>query len=231
MQLLSRSGIRKPQLILIDLDGTLVDSVPDLALCVDQMMTQLGLPLRGEAAVREWIGNGVPVLVRRALVGAVDGEADPELYDRALSLYYELYEQNVCVNSRPYAGIVEGLQMLQDDYRLGCVTNKAARFTEPLLEKLELADYFEIVVSGDTLDKKKPDPAPLLYAAEQLGINPAQSLMVGDSMHDVDAARAAGFQVVCVTYGYNHGNDIRDSHPDAIIDSLEQLPSLFGPRA
>lgn len=229
--MLSRGELRMPQLILIDLDGTLVDSVPDLALCVDQMMSQLGLPLRGEAAVREWIGNGVPVLVRRALVGAVDGEADAELYDRALPLYLELYEQNVCVNSRPYPGVVAGLQALQPDFRLGCVTNKAARFTEPLLEKLGLADYFEIIVSGDTVAKKKPDPAPLIYAAEQLGINPAQSLMVGDSMHDVDAARAAGFQVVCVTYGYNHGYDIRASHPDAVIDSLEQLPALFGQRA
>lgn len=221
-------SLSKPTLALIDLDGTLVDSVPDLALCVDQMMEQLGRPPRGEQAVRAWIGNGVPVLVRRALVGAVDGEADVDEYDRALAIYLELYEKNVCVDSRPYPGVVDGLEQLQSlGCRLGCVTNKAARFTEPLLDKLELSRFFEIIVSGDTLTKKKPDPAPLLYAAEKLGVEPSQSLMVGDSMHDVDAGRAAGFQVACVNYGYNHGHDIADSKPDAVIGSLTELPSLF----
>jgi len=222
--------LRRPALVLIDLDGTLVDSVPDLALCVDQMMVHLGRPPRGEAAVRTWIGNGVPVLVRRALVGAVDGDADPDEYEQALSIYLDLYEKNVCVNSRPYPGVTEGLQRLQQlDCRLGYVTNKAARFTEPLLEQLGLSRFFEIIVSGDTLDRKKPDPAPLLYAAKQLGVEPQESLIVGDSIHDVHAGRAAGFQVVCVSYGYNHGRDIRDSQPDAVIDSLTELPELFEP--
>jgi len=223
-----QTSLTKPSLALIDLDGTLVDSAPDLALCVDQMMTQLGRETRGEDAVRAWIGNGVPVLVRRALVGAVDGEADAEEYERALALFLDLYERNVCVASRPFAGVMEGLDLLkQAGCRLGCVTNKAARFTEPLLDKLGMSPYFEVIVSGDTLDKKKPDPAPLLYAAEQLGIRPEDSLMVGDSMHDVDAGRAAGFQVACVSYGYNHGHDIRNSHPDAVVDSLTELPGLF----
>jgi len=223
-----KARIENPVLVLIDLDGTLVDSVPDLALCVDQMMARLDRPPRGEAAVRTWIGNGVPVLVRRALVGAVDGEADPDEFDRALSIYLELYEANVCVNSRPYPGVLDGLRRLQKlGYRMGCVTNKAARFTEPLLEQLGLSSFFEIIVSGDTLAKKKPDPAPLLFAASQLGVDPQSSLIVGDSIHDVEAGRAAGFQVVCVSYGYNHGQDIRKTHPDAVIDSLTELPELF----
>lgn len=220
--------LRKPVLVLIDLDGTLVDSVPDLALCVDLMMEQLGHAPRGEAAVREWIGNGVPVLVRRALVGNVDGDADPEEFDRAVKIFFELYERNVCVNSQVYPGVVEGLKSLQKiACRLGCVTNKGARFTHPLLDKLELSQFFEVIVSGDTLDKKKPDPAPLFYAANQLGVKAEESLMVGDSMHDVDAGRAAGFQVVCVSYGYNHGHDIRLSKPDAVVDSLLELTGLF----
>jgi phosphoglycolate phosphatase len=221
-------NLRKPVLALIDLDGTLVDSVPDLALCVDQMMAALGREPRGVAAVRAWIGNGVPVLVRRALVGAVDGEADAAEYEVALKIFLELYERNVCVDSRPYAGVIEGLELMQQNgWRLGCVTNKAARFTEPLLDKLNLSRFFEVIVSGDTLDKKKPDPAPLLYAADRLGVRPEDSLMVGDSMHDVDAGRAAGFQVACVSYGYNHGHDIRASNPDAVVDSLTELPPLF----
>ncbi|MBI5450981.1 MAG: phosphoglycolate phosphatase [Gammaproteobacteria bacterium] len=218
----------RPQLVLIDLDGTLVDSVPDLAMCVDQMMDRLAMPRRGEAAVRNWIGNGVERLVRRALINARDGEPDEALFRRAYPIYMELYQANVCVASRPFPGVVAGLDYLQaQGCKLGCVTNKPALFTEPLLEQLGLRHYFEIVVSGDTLPQKKPHPAPLLHAAQHFGIAPAAALMVGDSMHDVEAARAAGFQVVGVTYGYNHGHDIREAHPDAVIDALSQLRDLF----
>jgi len=219
---------RQPRLVLIDLDGTLVDSVPDLAHCVDMMMTELSLAPRGEAAVREWIGNGVPVLVRRALTGTLDGEADATLYEKALKIFLDLYRQNVCVYSRLYPGVQEGLDYLQKaGYKLGCVTNKAAAFTEPLLEKLGVKDYFKVIISGDTLDKKKPDPAPLFYGAEKLAEKPENALMIGDSMHDVDAARAAGFQVICVSYGYNHGIDIREANPDAVIDSFTELEALL----
>jgi phosphoglycolate phosphatase len=113
-------------------------------------------------------------------------------------------------------------------YRLGCVTNKAARFTEPLLKDLGVRDAFEIVISGDTLPKKKPDPAPLLHAAEFFGVEPARALMIGDSVSDVKAARAAGFRIVCMSYGYNHGEDIRGCGPDAVIDDMTQLLPLIG---
>lgn len=218
----------QPKMILIDLDGTLVDTAPDLAYSVDLMMKQLDMPVRGEVAVREWIGNGVARLVRRALVGAYDGEPEEELYNKAYPLFLDLYEKNVCVHSRLYAGAKEGLDYLkQAGYRLGCVTNKPARYTEPLLKALGVYRYFDVIVSGDTLDKKKPDPAPLIYAADQLNTPSHQSLMVGDSVNDVEAARAAGFQVVCVNYGYNHGKDIHDAHPDAVIDSLAHLEDLL----
>jgi phosphoglycolate phosphatase len=111
------------------------------------------------------------------------------------------------------------------------VTNKAAQFTLPLLQDLGVRDDFAIVVSGDTLPVKKPDPAPLLHAAQHFGVTPAESLMVGDSVSDVKAARAAGFQIVCMSYGYNHGVDIRTAHPDAVIDSLVELRALLPPRA
>lgn len=218
----------RPELILIDLDGTLVDSVPDLALCVDKMMLAIGMPERGEAAVRNWIGNGVERLVRRALVNSYDGEPDDELFEKAHPIFMELYKENVCVESRPYPGVIEGLDyMQQQGFKLGCVTNKAAPFTEPLLEKLGLMKYFGIVVSGDTLAVKKPHPAPLLHAADFFGIKPENSLMVGDSIHDAAAGRAAGFAVLCVTYGYNHGNDIREAKPDAVVDSLAQIQTLI----
>ncbi len=215
-------------MILIDLDGTLVDTVPDLALAVNVMMERLGMPVYEEQQVREWIGNGVDRLVRRALVGAYEGEPSQALFQRGYPVFMQAYEENVCQDSRPYPGVVEGLERLRAaGYPLGCVTNKAARFTEPLLEKLGLDKYFQITVSGDTLAKKKPDPEPLLYAAGFFKVPPVECLMVGDSINDVQAARAAGFRVVCVNYGYNHGQDIRDARPDAVIDSLDQLPELL----
>jgi len=220
--------LRKPGMILIDVDGTLVDSVPDLSYCVDTMMAQLGRAPWGERRVRDWVGNGVERLVKRALVGALDGEPEPADYERAYPLFLELYAENTSKRSKLYPGVREGLDQLKGaGYRLGCVTNKAAQFTEPLLQDLGVFDDFSIVISGDTLPQKKPDPAPLLHGAAFFGCEPGDSLMVGDSVSDVKAARAAGFQIICMSYGYNHGVDIRDAHPDAVIDALtEVLPLL-----
>lgn len=224
-------SLPRPAMILIDLDGTLIDSVPDLAFCVDAMMTELGLPARGEAAVRNWVGNGVERLVQRALCNDLDGRPDAALFERALPVFMRLYQDNTSQRSCLYPGVREGLDLLQARaYRLGCVTNKAERFTLPLLRDKGILDRFELVVSGDTLEKKKPDPMPLLYAAERFGVAPADSLMVGDSRSDVKAARAAGFRIVCMTYGYNHGADIREEHPDVVLDRLDQLPELLGTR-
>lgn len=221
-------GIRKPEMILIDVDGTLVDSVPDLAWCVDTMMRRLGREPRGEARVRDWVGNGVERLVRRALVGALDGEPDAADFEHAYPLFLELYAANTSQRSHLYPGVRQGLDRLEAaGYRLGCVTNKAARFTGPLLRDLGLSGDFPLVVCGDTLPTRKPDPGPLLYAAEFFGCRPEQSLMIGDSVNDVVAARAAGFQIVCVSYGYNHGEDIRESHPDAVIDALPEILPLL----
>ncbi|EXJ15887.1 phosphoglycolate phosphatase [Imhoffiella purpurea] len=222
----------RPKMILLDLDGTLVDSVPDLAYCVDAMMARLGLPVRGEAAVRNWVGNGIERLVRRALVGQLDGEPDELDYQRAYPIFLELYAENTYGRSAVYPGVREGIDFLKAaGYPLGCVTNKARCFTEPLLEHLGLLDDFGILVCGDTLPRKKPDPLPLLHAAGHFGAAPEDSLMVGDSISDVKAARAAGFGIICTSYGYNHGQDIRDSNPDAVIDSLSELQGLLAPAA
>jgi phosphoglycolate phosphatase len=220
--------MHKPEMILIDVDGTLVDSVPDLAYCVDAMMAKLGRPPRGEAEVRNWVGNGVERLVQRALSGSLDGEPDAADYARAYPVFIELYTENTSKRSCLYPGVREGVDMLKAaGYPLGCVTNKAAQFTEPLLRELGLYDDFSIVISGDTLPKKKPDPAPLQYAADFFGCPPEAALMIGDSVSDVRAARAAGFRIICMSYGYNHGVDIRDAQPDAVVDKMtEVLPLL-----
>jgi len=218
----------KPEMILIDLDGTLIDSVPDLAYCVDAMMGALEMPEHGEAKVRDWVGNGVERLVRRALVGQLEGEPDEDLFQRAYPIFLELYAENNAKRSMLYPGVQEGLEFLKGaGYQLGCVTNKAEQFTLPLLRDLGIADFFEIIVSGDTLPKKKPDPMPLLHAAEHFGVEPKAALMLGDSMSDVKAARAAGFRIICVSYGYNHGQDIREFGPDAVIDSFVELETLL----
>jgi len=222
----------RPQMILIDVDGTLVDSVPDLAYCVDVLMARLGRPPHGEAAVRNWVGNGVERLVRRALIGQLDGEPPDADFDRAYPIFLDLYAENTSKRSVLYPGVREGLDwMAAAGYRLGCVTNKAAQFTIPLLTDLGVIDRFGIVVSGDTLPQKKPDPAPLLHAAAHFGVDPTQSLMVGDSVSDVKAARAAGFGIVCMSYGYNHGVDIRLAKPDAVIDSMVELQGLLAAQA
>jgi len=215
-------------MVLIDVDGTLVDSVPDLAYCVDEMMKRLDMPVHGEAKVRNWVGNGVERLVRRALIGQLDGEPDEALYEQAYPVFIELYRDNTSKRSCLYPGVKEGLDYLKSEgYQMGSVTNKAAQFTEPLLRDLGVYDYFSIVISGDTLPQKKPDPAPLLHAAKFFNVRPEQALMIGDSISDVKAARAAGFRIVCMTYGYNHGVDIRDAKPDGVMDSMAELPGLL----
>ena len=221
-------SIRNPAMILIDVDGTMVDSVPDLAYCVDAMMERIGRSPCGEMRVRNWVGNGVERLVKRALVGALDGEPPEADFARAYPVFLDLYARNTSIRSCLYPGVREGLDMLKAaGYPLGCVTNKAAQFTEPLLRDLGVLDDFSIVISGDTLPSKKPDPEPLLHASGFFGVDPQSSLMIGDSVSDVRAARAAGFQIVCMSYGYNHGMDIRDAQPDAVIDNLTGIIPLL----
>jgi len=220
--------LKRPQMILIDLDGTLVDSAPDLAWCVDQMNLTLGLERRGEAAVRTWVGNGVERLVKRALTNTMEEDPDPQLYVRGLEVFNALYRDNTSGRSQVYPGVREGLQALREDgFALGCVTNKPAAFTHIILADKELDGFFSLVVAGDTLAHKKPHPEPLLHSARYFGLPPQSCLMVGDSKSDVAAARAAEFAVVCVSYGYNHGRDIREQNPDAVIDSLAEIPALF----
>ena len=220
--------LNKPQMILLDLDGTMVDSVPDLAFCADAMMDQLGLPTHGEEKARDWVGNGMERFVRRALVGALNGEPNEALFQRAYPIFLQLYAENTSQRSVVYPGVCDALDYMQAmGYPLGCVTNKASSFTETLLKDLGLRDYFGVVVSGDTLPTRKPDPAPLLHAAKKLNAIPLQSLLIGDSVNDVRAARSAGLQVVCVNYGYNHGQDISKAMPDMVVSSLLDLMGII----
>lgn len=217
-----------PKLIMIDVDGTLVDSVPDLSYCVDELMLAMGREKWGEAKVRHWVGNGVPKLVERSLTGKLEGVANQVDYDKAYPIFLDLYAENISGRSCLYDGVKEGIAYLKSrGYTIGCVTNKAEQFTHPLLKDLGIFDEFEIIISGDTLKKKKPDPLPLLHTAKYFNVSPKDALMLGDSISDVKASRAAGFGIICMSYGYNHGVDIRDANPDLVIDSMTELKAYL----
>ena len=226
-------GAPPPALVAFDLDGTLVDSVPDIAWCIDRTMLRFGIPPRGETLVRRWVGNGVERLVDRALTGEQDRTADPDLRREASATFLDLYSRHGRHRSRIYPGVRNGLAALRAyGALLACITNKPHAPAVDLLAHLELIDHFELVLGGDSLPRRKPDPLPLIHACKTLGIAVEHSLFVGDSVSDVEAARAAGMRVVCVGYGYNHGRDVSEAAPDAVIDSLDDLVALcFGPPA
>jgi len=214
------------KMVMIDLDGTLIHTAPDLADCANRMLADLGRAPFPIETVMTWIGNGVPRLVKRALTGEMWGEPESALFDQALAIFQKHYAEHVADLSRPFPGVVEGLTQLKArGYRLACITNKAEAFTLPLLKNLDLHKYFELILSGDSLPKQKPDPLPLLHACRHFGITPDHGVLVGDSSNDVEAARAAGMPVLCVPYGYNHGHDIREAHPDTVVDSLVEVDS------
>ena len=208
--------------VLIDLDGTLADTAPDLAASVDIMLRRLGRNTVGEAQVRDWVGNGIEVLVRRAL----GEDVTTELHRRALELFTPAYRANNGRHAGLYPGARRGLKRLSElGVPLACVTNKPRAFTLPLLCALGIRNRFAAIVCGDDTPAKKPDPAPLHRALELLGAPANRALFVGDSVHDVEAARRAGLKVVCVPYGYNHGEDVALSRPDRIIESLVEVES------
>jgi len=212
------------KMVMIDLDGTLIHTAPDLADCANRTLADLGRAPFPLETVMTWIGNGVPRLVKRALTGEMWGEPEAKLFEQALAIFQKHYAAHVSDLSRPFPGVVEGLRQLKArGYRLACITNKAAAFTLPLLKNLDLHQYFELILSGDSLPKQKPDPLPLRHACQHFGITPDHGVLVGDSSNDVEAARAAGMPVLCVPYGYNHGHDIREAHPDAVVDSLADV--------
>lgn len=213
--------------IVLDLDGTLLDSAPELAGAANRMLQDMGRPAVSQDLVMSYIGNGIAWLVKRALTGDMHAEPDPELYDRALP-FFERHYRELLLHSKPYPGVMEGLDAMQDaGFKLGCITNKATRFTEPLLQSSGLARYFSIVVSGDTLPEKKPHPLPLLHSAEFFGVPVARMLMIGDSLSDTLAARAAGCPIFCVPYGYNHGEPAEKLDQDAIIPDLSAALKLI----
>jgi phosphoglycolate phosphatase len=214
--------------VVIDLDGTLLDTAPDLAKAAELMMAELGLPVVPVETVKTYIGNGVSRLVKRVLTGDMQAEPDAALFDKAIAIYQRHYGEHVADLSRPFPGVVEGLKAMNEaGYRLACITNKAEQFTVPLLLATHLHGYFELILSGDTLPKRKPDPLPLQHAAKHFSIDISELLLIGDSLNDTQAARAAGSHVFCVPYGYNRGRPVTELDLDAVVPSLFEANKLI----
>ena len=223
----SRAQLRY-KLIAFDLDGTLVDSAPDIANAVNSMLNELGLPQRSVDEVRHYLGNGVDWLAKRSLTGELWREPEPRLLEQALPRLLVHYADNNGQNTEVYPGAIELLELAKEQgIALACVTNKKGEFTLPLLDTLNLRQYFEIVISGDDFPERKPDPAPLHYIMRKMRVGPEETLMVGDSITDVQTGRAAGVAVAAVSYGYNHGDNITDADPDWVIDSLTELCTIL----
>lgn len=214
-------GIR---LVAFDLDGTLVDSVPDLTAAVDAALTDLELPAPGEERVRDWVGNGSRVLMERALSDALGQAPAAERLEAAHQRFLVRYGQAPCARTRLYPGVREALDGLRSSARrLVLVTNKPEAFIAPILRAVAIERHFALCLGGDSLSRRKPDPLPLRHAAERFAVTPARCLMVGDSRHDIAAGKAAGFRTLGVPYGYNHGEPVAQSRPDGMVESLADL--------
>jgi phosphoglycolate phosphatase len=206
---------------LLDLDGTLIDTLPDLTLAVNRMRAERHLAPLTEERVARYIGKGSEELVRRALEPDMGADDLASQLGGALDRYLALYAEVNGDNSTLYPGVRDGLEdMRRQGHSLACVTNKPHRLSLDLLERFAIAEHFTVVIGGDSQPEKKPEPGPLLAACRELGVAPAQAVMIGDSDNDAVAARRAGCRVLLVPYGYHQGDDVRRLGADGIVDSL-----------
>lgn len=211
---------------LFDLDGTLVDTAPDIGAALNHSLTRHGYPEVDETLTRHWVGHGARALIEQSFAARAEGAAPipAKQMDNLLATFLDYYSSHIAERGAPYPGVIDTLTRLrQRGARLAVVTNKLARLSVPLLEALELDGYFVTVVGGDTAAQPKPAAAPALFACERLRIAPAESLFVGDSDTDVKCARAAGCPVVVVRDGYNHGVPAIELGADAVIESFLDL--------
>ncbi|BDT57461.1 hydrolase [Massilia varians] len=216
-----RAGAAAIRAAIIDLDGTMLDTVPDFEAALNGMRADLGLAPITQAVIKPLVGKGSEKLVRDALLLDWDAARVDEVFDQALAGYQRHYLAINGDRSTLFEGVIEGLQAMREQgLRLVCVTNKPIAFTLPLLDQKGLAPYFERVFGGDSFARKKPDPMPMLGACAALDLPPSHVVAIGDSSNDAESARAAGCYVLTVPYGYNHGRPIQEINSDGIVSSL-----------
>jgi len=225
-------NISDMQAVIIDLDGTMVDTLGDFDVALNETLKDLGRPGVARTDIERMVGKGSVHLIRSALLhGGLDADEATRVQPEAWARYQAHYLAINGRHSAVYPGVVEGLTALRGrGLPLACLTNKPLAFARPLLQAKGLAGFFAHVFGGDSFERGKPDPLPLLKTCEALGSEPAQTLMVGDSQNDALAARAASCPVVLVTYGYNHGEPVRQVDADAFVERLDDLPGLLAAR-
>ena len=216
------------KLICFDLDGTLVDSVPDLRLALNAMLDEYQLTHCFDADIKTWVGNGLPKLVERALNQVVQNGDVQGFFEEALSSFEKHYQHYLNSASGLYEGVVETLQTLKErGYKIALVTNKAEQFLPGLLKGFNIADKFDLLLGGDSLSRNKPDPMQVDFACEHFQVSKAQTIMVGDSRNDILAGQNANVQTIALTYGYNYGQPVSTLNPDYIINQFNELLDLL----
>ena len=223
-----RAGAASIQAAIVDLDGTMLDTVPDFEAALNGMRADLGLGPITQAVIKPLVGKGSEKLVRDALLLDWDAARVEAAHEEAMAGYQRHYLAINGQRSTLFDGVLEGLQAMRDlGLRLVCVTNKPVAFTLPLLDQKGLAPYFEQVFGGDSFAKKKPDPMPMLGACAALDLPPGRVVAIGDSSNDAESARGAGCFVLTVPYGYNHGRPVQEIQSDGIVDSLLEAAALI----
>ena len=220
---MSVAHLQNRNLILFDLDGTLVDSAADLYRAMNLSLEKLALPLVTEVQIRAWVGKGAAKLCETVLEHLF-GQVNAQQQEQLINTFVEVYAQELCVNTQVYEGVLSFLDYCQThDITMACVTNKPKHLAQGILDILQLSPYFNMVIGGDSLAERKPHPLPLLHCVQQQNTTVSQTLMIGDSSNDVEAARRAGIDCIVVSYGYNHGESIYDCQPQQVVDSLVEL--------
>ena len=210
---------------LFDLDGTLVDTAPDLLIALNHVLDQAGHQPASLALARHWVGYGARVMIEQAMKHRGGIEPNHERIERMFEAFIEHYNAHIAVHSETYPGVRNALdQLAQQGIPMGVVTNKMYKLSRHLLQQLGLYQYFGVLVGGDTMKVRKPNPEPVLHACSELNVSVDDTLMVGDSVTDVESARAAGCDVICVTYGYSHGIPPERLGADQTVDSFAELP-------
>lgn len=214
--------------VLVDLDGTLLDTAPDLAAAANATLAELGLATVSPEAVREFVGQGLAVLMRKCLAASLGREPAGPVFEEARTRFAPHYDRLNGSASRVFPGAVEGLEAMRAaGLRLACATNKPLRFTAPLLERTGLRRHFDALATSDLAGSRKPEPGVFLYACRALGVTPAEAWVIGDSDNDGAAARAAGCRFLLVPYGYREGWAVEELQRDALAPTLLDAAAMI----
>ena len=222
-------NFKDKELIIFDFDGTLINSIPDLTLAINKMLSHYNLSPLTVKQVTPFIGNGAKPLVQRALEYSIqDKKVSEGLLNEAFEIYFSAYREVTCQETYMYPGVLETLNYLdKEGYKMVICTNKPFGFIEPILDKLSIKQFFKYWIGEDSLSKKKPNAAPLLYLANEMNTTVEKCIMIGDSKNDILAAQNSGMENIGVSYGYNYNENIADFNPTIVVDNFADLQELF----